>query len=231
MDVTNFDGTISDWTDAYPVYAGAAEDPEDIESWRKTDISAITFFKYDADYLYILANVYDNIFYGRWTGTAMWHSDSIQMLIDPLNNGGTTPQSDDYGFFMGYTKNGYEFISNEGPNGASNSNIFQYDNALMAIRDDDLHVTRYLMKLPWSAVAPLQPNYGSKFRLNMVFNDADIEERHNYAEFTYGLYIGNKDRTPGNFYEFIFGGAEQNTTPITEDTILDITMESDMVQL
>lgn len=223
----SFDGDITDWQNAYPIYAGAPEDPDDMKQWKESDVAAIAFLKYDKDNIYVLANVYDNIFHGKYSGTNMWRNDSLQMLFDPLNNGGEKPQSDDIAFITGHTSVGRETLKTLGPNGVTQSNNVPYENAVTVIRDNSINQTRYLVKIPIDSVAPLQSSTGTKFRFNICFNDSDVEDRNNVVQVTKGLLEGGTKRQPGLYYEFTMSGTDNLTGTSAEDIRLDLTMKSD----
>lgn len=223
----DFDGDITDWRNAYPIYAGYPDDPDDSQQWKNSDIGAITFLKYDENYIYILANVYDNIFHGKYTGTAMWRNDSIQMLFDPLNNGGDTVQSDDIAFITGHTFAGKECLKTLGPGGVTQANNVPYENAVTVIRDNSVNQTRYLIKLPVEAVSPLQCTHGARFKFNICFNDSDVEDRNNVVQVTKGLLEGGAKRKPGLYYEFVMAGTDMPVTSETENSRLELTIDSD----
>lgn len=222
-----FDGSITDWQNAYPIYAGAPEDPDDMQQWTESDVAAVAFLKYDKNNIYILANVYDNIFHGKYTGTNMWRNDSLQMLFDPLNNGGDKPQADDIAFITGHTPSGKELLKTLGPNGVTQSNNVAYENALTVIRDNAVNQTRYLVKIPIDAVMPLQCTAGTRFRFNICFNDSDVEDRSNVVQVTKGLLEGGTNRKPGLYYEFVMAGAEPLGLTSPEDQRMSLTMNSD----
>lgn len=223
----SFDGDITDWQNAYPIYAGAPEDPDDMNQWKESDVAAIAFLKYDKNNIYILANVYDNIFHGKYTGTSMWRNDSLQMLFDPLNNGGDKPQSDDIAFITGHTSSGKETLKTLGPNGVTQTNNVPYENAVTVIRDNSINQTRYLVKIPIEAVAPLQSSSGTKFRFNICFNDSDVEDRNKVIQVTKGLSEGGAKRKPGLYYEFVMSGTDAFGSTNPEDLRMDLTMKSD----
>lgn len=224
--VDDFDGDITDWQNAYPLYAAPPENPDDMTQWKSADTAAMAFYKYDDNYIYIMANVFDNIFHGKNTGTNMWRNDSIQMLFDPLNNAGETPQADDIAFIMGHTQVGRECLKTLGPNGVTQSNNVSYENAIKVIRDNSINQTRYLIKLPISAVAPLESRQGNSFRTNICFNDSDVEDRNNVIQITKGLSEGGAKRNPSLYYEFVFSGFD-STGGAAEECRLDLMMKSD----
>ena len=223
----DFDGNITDWQNAYPIYAGYPDNPDDSVQWKNSDVGAIAFLKYDKNYIYIMANVYDNIFHGKYTGTSMWRNDSLQMLFDPLNNGGDTVQSDDIAFITGHTSAGKECLKTLGPNGVTQANNVPYENAVTVIRDNSVNQTRYLVKLPVDAVSPMQFTRGTRFRFNICFNDSDVEDRNNVVQVTKGLLEGGTNRKPGLYYEFVMAGTDALGAVDPGDLRLELTIDSE----
>ena len=223
IDIESFDGDISDWADAYPLYAGDIADAATKENWRKEDVGSITYMKHDNNYIYVMSTVYDSIYNQQFTGSNSWNGDSIQMYIDPLNNGGTSPQADDYQFYAAYTKNGNE-------TGVMNVKAAEYtacNENIKVLRDNSLGISRYIIRIPYSSVQPLKPN--DKFRFNACFNDSDIEVRHKVVEITDGLKVGGNGRAPSKYYEFTPCDPERAADTPFEDALVDITMRHSLV--
>ncbi|MDY5627149.1 MAG: hypothetical protein SPF92_06090 [Clostridia bacterium] len=218
IDIAAFDGDITDWANAYPLYAGGITDATTKENWRKEDVGSITYMKYDNNYIYVMSTVYDSIYNQRYTGSNSWNGDSIQMYLDPLNNGGTSPQADDYAFYAAYTSNGNEMgiMNVKSTYNAFNENI-------NVLRDNKLGISRYIIKIPFSEVQPLKA--GDTFRFNMCFNDSDIEVRHKVVEITDGLKVGGNGRAPSKYYEYVPCDTEKAANTPFEDALVDITMK------
>lgn len=222
--VENFDGSIDDWQNAYPLFANAPNDPDSAEEWHDSNVASISYLKYDKNYFYILANVYDNVFHGKYTGTASWNNDSIQMLIDTMADGSKQVGPDDYKYTIAYNKNGYEFIVTAGSN--VNTDLNDEGKALMVIRDDAKKITRYIMKIPFSKIAPLSGETYTKFRINMVFNDSDLEDRQKMIQITKGLGEGGSGVSPAKYYEYTMYPYEAAAEP-DDGGIIDRTMADD----
>ena len=222
IDIESFDGDISDWADAYPLYAGDIADATTKENWRKEDVGSITYMKHDNNYIYVMSTVYDGIYNQRFTGSNSWDGDSIQMYIDPLNNGGTSPQADDYALYAALTKNGNEM-------GIMNvrADYTTYNENTKVLRDNTLGISRYIIRIPYSSVQPLKPN--DKFRFNACFNDSDIEVRHKVVEITDGLKVGGNGRAPSKYYEFTPCDPERAANTPFENALVDITMRHSLV--
>ena len=95
------------------------------------------------------------------------------------------------------------------------------------LRDNSLGISRYIIRIPYSAVPPLKPN--DIFRFNACFNDSDIEVRHKVVEITDGLKIGGNGRAPSKYYEFTPCDPERAANTPFDDALVDITMRHSFV--
>ena len=227
-----FDGDMSDWTDAYPVYANAlnnpsfVENPENKEEWKNSDSAAVTFYKWDENNLYMLSNVFDNALHGNMTGDYLWQNDSIQVGIDPRNDAGEKMQNDDYMMIYGGGKeNGIESYTTYSP--SNHSTWEPIEDCVKIIRDNDKNVTRYLIKIPFKSVAPIEAAEGTKFRMNSCYNDADVEIRHRCIQVNLGLKEGGDGRSPQKWYEYTLCGYGEPTAAADENCIIDVKINSD----
>jgi len=185
IDVAEFDGDISDWEDAYPIYINPPSDVTKPESWKTAECSTRAFVKWDENNLYILADVYDEAYLQEYYGSDMWRGDNIQLSLDPLNDGTQKPNgygSDDYEIGFSYTSQGNEFASWYSPNSLQGAVVDWFK----LIRNEDLKITRYLVKLDRSIITTLDLTEGKALGMNIAVNDADILGRENYYQFTLG---------------------------------------------
>lgn len=228
----SFNGDMTDWTDAYPVYANASNnrdyiaEPMDKESWRKADNAAIVFYKWDNNNLYMLANVFDNKLHGNQTGDYLWQNDSVQLAIDPRNNAGEKMQNDDYMMIYGGGKEkGIECYTTSSP--SNHSTWEPLEDCVKIIRDNSRNITRYLIKVPFSSVTPLEAAEGTKFRMNSCYNDADVEIRHRVDQVNLGLKEGGDARSPQKWYEYQLCGYEKETKMPDDSCLIDVKIDSD----
>lgn len=178
--VENFDGDISDWNDAYPLYIGLPEDSSDIESWSEASNAARAMFKWDSNYFYVMVDVFDDAHIQSNSGSQMWDGDNVQMSFDPEDaNADYNTKCYEYGWAYS-DKNG-----NEGFAWAKNGGELPSEWSVM-LRDNDLKLSRYLIKIPKADLAPLDLSEGSTFGMNIGVNDADWSSRERYIEYVRG---------------------------------------------
>lgn len=199
IDVQAFNGDISDWKDAYPIYLNAPNEPNKNESWKTAQCSTRAFMKWSDNALYLLCDVYDNFHLQEYQGSKMWQGDSIQVSFDPLNNGAlytnngtaTTYNTDDYELGFSYTANGCEYYAWQSPNGLPGGTVDWFK----MVRDNENKVTRYLVKLDKTVVESLNFANGNTIGMNIAVNDADILGRDAFYEFTEGTAgVKNPDK-------------------------------------
>lgn len=67
-----FDGDITGWEDAYPIYIEAPENPSDINSWSGLNRSLKVLMKWNKDNIYVMTDVYDAVQNNTFTGYDLW---------------------------------------------------------------------------------------------------------------------------------------------------------------
>ena len=190
IDIASFDGDISSWSDAYPIYLNPPINLKDKESWATAECSSRVFLKWDEDNLYVLADIYDERLLQEYQGSSIWEGDSLQVSIDPLNDGalvtnnGLTKgyKSDDYELGFSYTANGNEFYCWQSPNGLQGGTVDWFK----VLRDDSQNCTRYIIKIQGNMIEKLNLSEGFTFGFNVCINDADILGREGFYQFTKG---------------------------------------------
>lgn len=209
IDVASFDGDISDWEDAYPIYINAPKNVTQKESWDGAECSTRAFMKWDENNLYILADVYDEAYLQEFAGVNMWQGDCIQLSLDPKNDGKSKDGYgvDDYELGFSYTSNGNEFYSWYSPNSLTGGVVDWFK----IIRNNDLHISRYLIKLDKSIITTLDLKEGNVLGMNMAINDADILGRENFYQFT----LGTADSKNPDLY------ADFTLSSVKEENIVD----------
>lgn len=204
LDIENWDGDISDWSDAYPIYVNAPKNVDKAESWNGAECSTRAFVKWDSEHLYVLADVYDELFLQEFNGTNMWQGDCIQLSIDPLNDGkndGGGYRSDDYELGFSYTAKGHEFFAWTSP-AQLPSGIVDW---FKVVRNNDLKITRYLISIDKSIIGNLDLTEGNVLGMNLAINDADILGRENFYQFT----LGTADsKNPDYYADFTLSSSE-----------------------
>ena len=187
--VSDFEGDITGWEDAYPIYIEAPENPDDINSWKGQNRSMKVLSKWNKDNLYFMVDVYDAVHNNSFTGVDMWQGDSVQIAIDTLIDGlapNTTTgfREDDYEFGFALTPIGLETYVYYGPGIKAGQIEAQM---VKVIRNDELGLTRYLINVPGSYVSSINLNSGTCFGFNIAANDADILLREGYSQYTSGI--------------------------------------------
>jgi hypothetical protein len=144
---------------------------------------------WDDAYLYFGALVEDDQHYQQHSGPDVWRGDSIQIGIDALGDAGTdrvasyeeyrTAQNregygpDDYELAIALTPQGPSVAYTRAPTDASRSEL---ENAKLAVTHTG-GFTTYELALPWPAISPVAPESVRPFRLSVLVNNADDNER------------------------------------------------------
>lgn len=200
IDPSAWDGDMSDWYDAYPIYRSYVDDPNDPDQYIGANMAIRIMKKWDNEHLYILADVYDADHSSMNTGSNLWDGDCVQISLDPENNGSiTTGASERYlddDFEMGFalTGAGEEFHQWRGPNKNPSGKV----EWAKIIRNSDTRCTRYLIALAADKFN-LKLGEGNVIAFNVAVNEADALGR----EFFYQITKGTADsKTPEWYYDY-----------------------------
>lgn len=223
ISVEDFDGDISDWEDAYPIYINSPKNVTDPTSWETAECSTRAFVKWDADNLYVLADVYDEAYLQEFSEVNMWQGDCIQLSLDPKNDGTQQPNgygTDDYELGFSYTAKGNEFYAWTSPNSLKGGVVDWFK----IIRNDDLHITRYLIRLDKSIITSLDLAEGNVLGMNLAVNDADVLGRENYYQFT----LGTADKkNPDDYADFTLSSVTpKNVVDGLAETLFPVKLEA-----
>lgn len=215
ISVEDFDGDISSWENAYPIYFGQVDgDVTDSDTWLNADCVGRAFFKWDSEHLYVLVDIYDERYLQTFTGGNMWQGDSIQISID----GDGCKQigsysTEDYEFGFSQTAYGNEFYSWYAPKTVSNGVVDWFK----VIRNDDMHFSRYLIAMDKDVIPTIKLEEGSKYGMNIAMNDNDYLNREDMFQFT----LGTADqKSPGLYVDFEF--ITDNGEGLTDGLALNI---------
>lgn len=222
LSVGTFDGDISSWSDAYPIHINSPEDPEDKQEWQFSNLAGRIFGKWDDNYIYVMADVYDNEYAQINKGVSIWDGDSIQLSFDTLNDKATSYKGDDYELTFALTMTGEEVYAHkagENPHGAKSGEW------LKMIRDEEQKISRYLIKIPKSELSPMSNTLGYRFGFNVALNDSDLYSREAYAEFSEGT-AGSKN--PSKYYTFTLSPKEMGV-PADRSTDFTVSLNSTLV--
>lgn len=199
-----FDGDISDWSNAYPIYLGLPEDVTSYEHWQQSDVAARVLTKWDDKYLYLLVDVFDNSHINGKVSGQIWDGDCVQVSIDPNNDKDSGKyESEDYEYGFAYTDMqgnvSYSWFANGHAAGDEPSNYS------VMMRDNTTKLSRYLIKLPQAAVTPLSLREGSVFGYNIAVNDADFTSRERLIEYVPGTAAA---KNPSIYPNYVLIGKE-----------------------
>lgn len=211
IDVTQWDGDISDWEDAYPIYINSPKNPSKKETWESAECSSRAFVKWNEDNLYILVDVYDDAFLQEFSSENMWQGDSLQISFDPLNDGSlltnngmtSSYKPDDYELGFSATAKGNEFWAWQSPDGLQGQTVDWFK----MIHDYKQKITRYLIKLDRTVIATLDLSANATLGMNIVVNDADVLGRDGFYQFT----LGTADKkNPDMYADFVLSTVESD---------------------
>lgn len=183
LDMENYDGGLEGWEDAYPIYINPPKDSASENAWQSSTCSARILYKWDSNNLYMICDVYDNVFMNWLANSDMWNGDCLQMSFDVGNDKTTSYDKNDIDLGFAYTSALEQFwvwqspTPYTGPNNVSWSHI---------IRNDDKKLTRYVAAIPSSVLTDLKLASGTEFGYNVGLNDADLLYREYWYQFTNG---------------------------------------------
>ena len=214
INVSEFNGNIEDWADAYPIYINTPNNVTSYDAWQSTELSARAFTKWDESHLYMLVDIYDEAYLQTFKGIDLWQGDSIQVSIDPKNDDSEMVYAeDDYELGFSNTPLGDEFYTWYSPTTLEMGVV----DWLKVIRNDEMHFSRYLISLDKSVLTNLDFKEGTCFGLNININDNDYLAREAFYEFTEGTG-GKKD--PSCYADFNLIAAENKN--MTEGKAMEV---------
>jgi hypothetical protein len=183
IDAQTFNGDISDWYDAYPLYMNSPEKPNEKASWENAENSARAFLKWDEEHLYMLVDIYDDVQYNYFTGMGIWDGDCVQISIDSKNTKSVKKyDDDDYELGIAIGGLGVEWYAWQSPV----KNTIGSVDFINVIRDNDKKVTRYIAAFPKNEIPTLDMKEGNVFGLNIAVNEGDVLARDDFYQFTKG---------------------------------------------
>ena len=178
------DGSLNSFKGVDPIVMNQARDLQPVDAaanklWTgMDDLSMKVYLGYDDQYLYIGAEVTDDIFTVRRFGNNLWAQDAFQISFDPLADA-----KNDALFPAGYDSNDWDYAFAKGTKGPE---VFCYkaendhpDFRLKSlpypftVKEISRNVTHYEVAIPWKGISPLKPVKGSIFGFNLGYFDAD----------------------------------------------------------
>lgn len=193
IDMENYDGTLEGWEDAYPIYINPPKDAV-ASSWQASTCSARILYKWDSNNLYMVCDVYDNVFLNSLANSDMWNGDCVQMSFDVGNNKSKSYDNNDIDMGFAYTQEKEQFWVWQAPTPYTGSHNVSWSHV---IRNEDKKLTRYVAAIPNSVLTGLNLASGTEFGYNVGLNDADSL----YREYWYQLTNGTIDSKNPSLYE------------------------------
>jgi hypothetical protein len=147
------------------------------------DLSGQLWFTWDADNLYLSARIVDDTHHQPNTGADIWAGDSIQFSA-AAGMPGETSRFYEYGLAL--TSSGpqvYRWLAAEGETGPVT------DADVQITRDEAAKETVYELALPWSRLAPFDPD-NRLLSLSLLVNDNDGVGRKGWIEWGGGIGSG-----------------------------------------
>ncbi|NQT51843.1 hypothetical protein HQ576_07330, partial [bacterium] len=181
------DGDLADWQPFAPVVVDGPPHVK-IPKWNgPADCSAKLWAGWNADRLFIAADVRDDVFEQKQSGHPIWQGDCIQVALCP----GPPRKTSGYDGVV-------EFGLALAPAGPQ---VFRWMPAPAEIKVAQVAVKRakgglaYEASIPWAALGPWRPAKGAGLGWSFTVNDADGDGFRGWMEYTPGV-CGTKDAEP-----------------------------------
>ena len=198
------DGKLDDWDKSCPIPLLCENQVSPLDKnykWTPENVSGVAYLNWDDKYLYFAAEVIDDVHVAKTTGDETINGDSIVLGIHPANR---AVGKDDKAFEY--------FLSSASPGGGSGAcTLFRpaaHSGGLStgnlawnsSVYEINIHtegkVTTYEVRMPWSELGGINPQFGSKFGLSLQLNDNDGNGRAASITWGDGLITG---WAPSNF--------------------------------
>ncbi|MHC4693280.1 MAG: sugar-binding protein [Planctomycetota bacterium] len=190
------------------------------------DCRGLVKFQWDDSFLYMSADVEDDDFIQDRTDTQAFSRDSIDILIDVLNDSPPNPTPSK--IRHGWGPNDHEFLVALTPEGPR---AFRWkDVSVMyfkgeeepavetAISRDGLH-TIYEIAIPWSSLSGVKPKSGQTIGIDVAINDKDQAGDWKAIGLAQAI-CGNAYRRPHNCADMILTSHDTKVSVQVEDSIL-----------
>ncbi|WP_201776369.1 glycoside hydrolase family 3 C-terminal domain-containing protein [Streptacidiphilus carbonis] len=152
-------------------------------------LSGKMWFDWDADNLYITADMTEQSFSQSFTGADIWQGDSLQVAATPGVPGSSAAVSSDsvdghYEYGAALTPAGSQLYRWTSPSEGAGQVT---DATVHVTRDEAAHTTLYEVALPWSDLTSVPAVANSVFSLSTMFNNVDTGVRNGYLEWGGGI--------------------------------------------
>lgn len=212
IDPKTWNGDVSDWYDAYPIYRGSVTNASDKEAYVNADFLSRMMLKWDEEHLYMLVENYDDTHSVLYTGQRLWDGDALQVSLDPIGDGGSPYQEDDYEIGFALTGIGSDSYQWSGPKKAVEGQV----DWVKIIRVPETRCTKYLIALPVKDFDYKALEENSTINFNIAINEGDVMGRDEFFQITTGTANAKK---PDDYYDYklvmpkTFDGDKTNPLP------------------
>ena len=152
-------------------------------------LSGKLWFNWDANNLYVTADITESAFSELYTGGNIWQGDSLQVAATSGVPGSSTSASTasldgHYEYGAALTPAGSQLYRWTSPSQGAG----QVTNATVNVtRDDTNHTTLYELAIPWSDLTSVQPAPNTVFSVSAMLNNVDSGVRNGYLEWGGGI--------------------------------------------
>ena len=198
------DGQLDEWEDGTPIVLSGREFLQEGESWSgNKDVSGKVYLKWDDDYLYLAADVVDNLpFSNSKKGADIWNGDGIEIMIS------TDPKLSSDREYLSNKDFQIGFSNGDGRITQPSIWIWQKrrspkESEIKVIRKVDPQGYILEAKIPWSELDMFTPKRGVKVGFDVAIDDADIKFEREAQLVWSGDYFFYKDPSIWGELEFI----------------------------
>jgi hypothetical protein len=183
-------------------------------------------FQWDDGFLYVAADVEDDDFLQDRTDTKAFKNDSINILIDALND--SPPDPAPVKIRHGWGPNDHDFLAALTPNGPmawrwTDVGVMYFNGkpepAIRTAVNRKGFRTYYEIAIPWSALSDLEPRPGHTMGIDVAINDTDTDKSWKAVGLAQAI-CGNAYRRPHNCADMILTYSDAKLPLKIKDSIL-----------
>jgi hypothetical protein len=203
------DGDLAEWACATPLHLDRPEYARGSygNHWSPEDCSGTTYLLWDAECVYLAADVRDQAFNQTLSGTSQWIQDSLQFSVARDER---SPRTE---IGLALTPKGDEVVSYTAPTPAVPGSRLK-----VRLRPGGMV---YEAAIPWTALPGLgQPQPGQTLRCNLVINDDDAVTGRRFLE-RYGGIAHDKDIAKHGYVTLLDTSGEPVHAPEQRDLLLE----------
>jgi len=188
------DGDLGEWSDSSPIVLSGREMLKEGSVWfGDKDVSGKVYIKWDNEYLYVAADVDDNMPFSNSRKDAdIWNGDAIEVVIGLDNE---APKERDY-----MSNQDYQIGFGSGDGGMNKPSIWIWKKRrspkggeITAMRKVDPQGYILEAKVPWAELGGFSPKAGIKLGFDVAIDDADVKFERKAQLVWSGDYLFYKD--------------------------------------